>query len=201
MTAKKSDQKDPATSAASQKIPVEPAPETAQKTSQEPAPETIPPLTDPLKTAAADPTQTKIAELTEVSKRALADLQNYKRRIEEERSQFVKLANASLILGILQITDNFDRAFAHMPQELEKNEWVEGVIQIEKQLSETLKKQGLKSIESIGQKFDPNFHEALLHAPGKKDVVIEELEKGYLLNDKVLRPSKVKVGNGEKLKK
>lgn len=160
--------------------------------------------TDPQTQTAADQSQTpstaKITELTIISQRALADLQNYKRRVEEERTQFVKFANAALILEILSIIDNFNRAFDHIPQDLEKNEWVQGVINIEKQLSETLKKQGIKEIEAIDQPFDPNLHEAILHGSGKKDLIVEELEKGYLLNDKVLRPSKVKVGNGEKVK-
>lgn len=141
--------------------------------------------------------QQKIAELTEMSKRALADLANYKKRVEEEKAGFVKFANMSLILEILPVLDNFKRAFVHIPKELNENEWVKGVVQIERQLMEAFAKQGVAEIKvGKGEKLDILKHEAILQGPGEKDIILEELEKGYVFENKVIRPAKVKVGDG-----
>lgn len=140
----------------------------------------------------------EVEKLTEFAKRTLADLQNYKKRIEEDKASFVSLANAALILEILPILDSFNRAFASTPRELQENEWVKGIMAIEKQLVATLEKEGLQEIKTENGKFDPNLHEALMQGPGEKDTIIEELEKGYMLGSKVLRPAKVKIGNGNK---
>lgn len=141
--------------------------------------------------------QQKIAELTEVSKRAMADLQNYKRRTEEEKKQFVQFANAMLMAELLPVLDNFERAASHIPDSLKEHEWVKGMVHIEKQLLATIQKAGLQRMPStISEMFDPNRHEALLQGPGEKNVILEELEAGYLLAGKVIRPAKVKVGDG-----
>lgn len=134
--------------------------------------------------------------LTETSKRALADLSNFRRRNEEEKKHFVQFANALLIQEILQITDNFERAFDYIPEELKKNDWIAGITQIEKKLKGILEKQGVKEISALGKKMNTEEHEAILTGPGKKDIVIEVLEKGYMMGNKVLRPTKVKVGDG-----
>lgn len=141
--------------------------------------------------------QQKIQELTEMSKRALADLANFRKRVEDERASFAKFASLSLILEILPILDNFQRALRHVPEEWKESEWVKGVLHIEKQLEEVVKKCGLEEIPSpVGQPFDPLRHEAITQAPGAKDMVLEELDAGYMLDDKVVRPTKVKVGDG-----
>lgn len=139
----------------------------------------------------------QIAELTETAKRALADLQNYRRRVEEERAVFVAFANVGLILELLPILDNFNRAFAQVPEEISKTEWFKGALQIEQQLASVIRKQGVMEMPpQIGKKLDPKIHEAVATGPGEKDVIIEEFEKGYLLGEKVIRPAKVKVGDG-----
>lgn len=140
----------------------------------------------------------EIEKLTEVAKRALADLQNYKKRVEEDRASFVSLANAALISEILPILDSFNRAFQNTPKEFQENEWIKGIIAIEQQLVATLEKEGLQEIKTENEKFDPNLHEALMQGPGEKDTIIEEFEKGYMINEKVLRPAKVKIGDGSK---
>lgn len=140
----------------------------------------------------------QIADLTETAKRALADLQNYRRRVEEERATFVQFANVALILELLPILDNFQRAFLQVPEEISKTEWFKGALQIEQQLVAVVRKQGVSEMPSqIGKKLDPKVHEAIATGPGEKDVIIEEFEKGYLLGDKVIRPAKVKVGDGK----
>lgn len=139
----------------------------------------------------------QIQDLTETAKRALADLQNYRKRAEEEKAQFVAFATSSLVMELVSIVDNFNRAFAHVPDDVRKTDWFKGALQIEQQFVGILRKQGVKEMESqLGKKLDLNIHEPILSSPGEKDVVLEEFEKGYMLGDKVLRPAKVKVGNG-----
>lgn len=140
----------------------------------------------------------QIQELTETAKRALADLQNYRRRVEEERTAFVQFANVALILELLPILDNFQRAFVAVPEKILKSDWFKGALAIEQQLVAVVKKQGVTEMQSqVGKKLDPKVHEAVASGTGEKDMVIEEFEKGYLLGDKVIRPAKVKVGTHE----
>lgn len=142
--------------------------------------------------------QERINELTETSKRAYADLSNYRRLVDQERAQYTAFANVSFIKEILPIADNFSRAFNHVPPEVAGTEWFKGMQQIANQMSAFLKKQGVEEIPTIiGMAVDPNIHEPLMTGPGKKDSVIEEFEKGYTLGGQVLRPAKVKVGSGE----
>lgn len=142
-------------------------------------------------------TDTEIAELTRIAKQAMADLANFRRRSEEEKKQFVQFANANLILDLLKIIDTFDRSLKSMPEELKENEWVKGVQGIDQQLHSIMDKQGLTRIATVGEKLNVASHEALMQAPGEKNIILEEFEAGYMLGDRVLRPAKVKVGNGE----
>lgn len=137
-----------------------------------------------------------ITGLTETAKRAMADLQNFRRRSEEEKKAFIEFANAGLMLEILPTLDNLQRALKNVPENLKSHDFVQGILHTEKGLLTALEKFGLNAIESIGKPFEPALHEALLEAPGEKGIILEELEKGYLLGEKILRPSKVKVGNG-----
>lgn len=140
----------------------------------------------------------QIQELTETAKRALADLQNYRRRVDEERAAFVQFANVALLLELLPILDNFQRAFASVPDEVSKTDWFKGALAIEQQLVGIIRKQGVTEIpSSLGKPLDPKIHEAIATGPGEKDVVIEEFEKGYMLGEKLIRPAKVKVGDGK----
>ncbi len=138
-------------------------------------------------------TREQLQNLTAVSQRALADLQNYKRRTEEEKASFITFANAELLIALLPNIDNIHRALDHEPKDAE---WATGASQTLKQLVDTLEKLGLKPIQTKDQKFDPNLHEALITAPGQKDLIIQELEKGYTYNDRVIKRARVSVGNG-----
>ncbi len=137
----------------------------------------------------------KIEELTDGYKRAAADLQNFKRRVEEDQKNLVSFANSNLILEILPILDNFERALEHQPENVPQ-EWFDGILQIYNHFKQILEKQGVEEIKSEGEKYDPNFHEAMLHCEGEDGIIVQELEKGYLLKGKVVRPAKVSVGNG-----
>ncbi len=139
----------------------------------------------------------KIQEMTDAAKRALADLQNYRKKAEEEKAAFVQFANVGLILELLPVLDNFNRAFAQVPEEVQKTDWFKGALQIEQQLVGIMRKQGVSEMPpQIGKPVDAKFHDALAVGPGEKDIVIEEFEKGYMLAEKVIRPAKVKVGDG-----
>jgi molecular chaperone GrpE len=138
----------------------------------------------------------EIEELTGGYKRVAADLQNFKRRAEEDHKNLVTFANSNLILEILPILDNFERAVEHRPENVSA-EWLDGILQIYSQFQKILEKQGVEEIKTEGEKCDPNFHEAMLHCEGSDGVIVQELEKGYLLKGKVIRPAKVSVGNGQ----
>lgn len=146
--------------------------------------------------------QEELNNMTEMARRAMADLQNLKRRHEEERSQIIIMANGRLLSEILPILDNLDRAKQHIPKELEAlevaKEWLKGLDIAINQLHQVLNAAGIKQIDCIDQNFNPDLHEAVAQAPGEKDKIIEEFEKGYTLNGRVIRHAKVKVGNGEK---
>ena len=127
--------------------------------------------------------------------RAAADLANMRRRHEQERQEYIKQANAMLIAELLPVLDSFDRALASMPPDLRELTWIDGIVLVERQLRMVLERAGLTPIEAEGKPFNPTEHEALLHEESDKpeDTVIGELQKGYKLYDRVLRPALVKV--------
>src|SRR4030042_1698599 len=129
--------------------------------------------------------------------RAQADFINYKRRTEQERLDFNSFANANLLCGILPVLDDFERALKAVPEEFAGEDWVEGVRLVEKKSRTMLEGPGVKPIYALGEPFDPNFHEAIRQEKGKEGIIVEEYLKGYTLNDKLLRASRVAVGNGE----
>ena len=133
--------------------------------------------------------------------RAQADFINYKRRSEQERAEISQFANASLMFGLLPILDDLERAFTSIPPHLVQLTWVDGIRLIERKLQASLEAQGLSPIKALGEPFDPKFHEAAMHGKGKEGIVIEELQKGYKLHDRVIRPAMVVVGNGEEEEK
>jgi len=130
--------------------------------------------------------------------RSQADFINYKRRSEQEKEEIGKFANSILMLSLLPILDDLERAFDSIPPHLAKLTWVDGIRLIERKLQASLEAQGLSPIKAIGEPFDPNLHEATMYRKGEEGIVIEELQKGYMLHDRVIRPAMVVVGNGEK---
>lgn len=148
-----------------------------------------------LKTQLEDANQ-KVGDLTESAKRAMADLQNFKRRMEEEKRQFAKYASANVFLEILPVFDSFERAAQHLPDDLKDNDWVKGIQGIIKQFEQIMEKFSIKKMKALGEKFDPERHEAVASGEGEKDIITEELEAGYMMDEYVLRPAKVKVGDG-----
>jgi molecular chaperone GrpE len=129
--------------------------------------------------------------------RAQADFVNFKKRAEQEKKETVEFANSALILDLLAVADDLDRAFVSLPSRLSKSGWIEGIKLVYNKFRATLEAQGLTEIDAKGKPFDPHLHEAMMHQEGEEDVVIEEIQKGYKLKDRVLRPSKVIVGKGK----
>ncbi len=128
--------------------------------------------------------------------RAQADFVNYKRRIEQERAEVVSYANSALILSLLPVVDDLERALASVPDEFAESTWVEGMRHIYRKLQGVLESQGVSVIEAEGKDFDPNFHEAVMMVEGEEGKVIGETQKGYKLRNRVIRPSIVMVGKG-----
>ena len=128
--------------------------------------------------------------------RAQADFANFKRRTDQERNETVIRANAALMLNLLPVLDDLERALDNISEKLSRLTWVDGIVLIYRKLKSTLEANGLSEVKALGETFDPNFHEAALYDDGEEGKVIEELQKGYMLHDRVLRPAMVKVGRG-----
>jgi len=129
--------------------------------------------------------------------RAQADLINYRRRSEQEKAELGEYTKAMLVLGILPVLDDFERAISAVPEEEVNSGWLEGIRLIERKLRTVLESEGLSPIEALGESFDPNLHEAVRQDKGEEGIVIEEVQKGYKFRDRVLRASRVVIGNGE----
>ncbi len=129
--------------------------------------------------------------------RTQADFENFKKAQIKFAADFKKLAERNLILKLLPILDNFNLALKHLPKDSGKNEWIQGILQINDQLGELLKESNVGEIAvKKGDKFNPEFHEAVRVVKGKKkDAITKVLQKGYIFNDKLLRPTKVEVEN------
>ena len=129
--------------------------------------------------------------------RAQADFINYKRRIEQERREFNSYANTNLILSILPVLDDLERAIEAMSEEIASTEWGEGIRLVEQKFKTILQGQGVIPMISVGEAFDPNIHEALRQEKGEEGIILEEFQRGYMMGERVIRPAKVVVGNGE----
>ena len=144
-----------------------------------------------LKKQSEEKTQ-KIDELTDTLKRLQAEFENFKKRIESEKKEFVKYAKSDIIKNILPVIDSFELALKNTNN---SEKLVEGIKMIYAHLYSILESEGLRPIKAFGEKFDPYKHEVLMKESSDKpeDTILEEIQKGYTLNDKVLRFSKVKV--------
>ncbi len=145
-------------------------------------------------------------ELTECSKqrqeyfdkllRLHAEFENFKKRTIKEKQQFLKFANEGLIYELVNILDNFERAFEQTFKMNDFKSLHQGVEMILKQIHQLLEKKGVKKIECVGEAFDPTCQEAIAHIETDKhpeNTVVEEVQKGYLLEDRLIRPAVVKV--------
>lgn len=133
--------------------------------------------------------------------RTQADFINYKKRIEQEKRETMEFANSMLILDLLTVMDDLERAFVSLPAQPKGFSWIEGIKLVYNKLKTILEAQGLTEIEAEGEPFDPHLHEAVMCREGKEGIVIEEIQKGYKLKDRVIRPSMVIVGEGKESEK
>ena len=134
----------------------------------------------------------KLNELTETVQRVQADFENYKKRTEKDKEEFVKYACQNIVLDLLPILDTFELALKHTK---DKEEFVKGIELVYSNFIDILEKKGLEPINALSKEFDPVMHEALMQEKSKEKpgTVIEEFQKGYTINNKVIRPTKVKV--------
>lgn len=138
----------------------------------------------------------KAQEYLDGWRRAKADYINLKKRTEQQIKEITDFSNTVLILEILPVLDSFNQAFKHLKKMEKDDKWVEGIGQVKKQLEEVLKSEGLEKIDTVGCKFDPQLHEAVACEKNSKfedEIITEEIEVGYKLKDKVIRPAGVKV--------
>ena len=137
--------------------------------------------------------QREIDEMKTLAQRTQADFINYKRRVEKEKADLITLSNEKIMLEMIEILDNFERA---LTSEKESNDtpFYKGVGMIFKQFQDSLGKFGLQEIEALDEEFDPNVHHAVMQEDGENPgCVLEVLQKGYKLKNKVIRPAMVKV--------
>ncbi len=126
--------------------------------------------------------------------RARADFLNYKKEEMERITALLAYAGEELILKIIPILDNFELIENKLPEGLKKDENVKGILQLKNQIMDFLKNQGVEEMKTAGEKFDPNLHEAIeTKEGGQSGVILEEVQKGYIINGRLLRPAKVKV--------
>ena len=140
----------------------------------------------------------KIEELTDKVKRQMAEFDNFRKRTEKEKSQMYDMGAKTIVEKILPVIDNFERGLAAVPEDNKEDAFVVGMDKIYRQMLTVLEEAGVKPIEAVGAEFDPNFHNAVMHVEDEtlgENVVAEELQKGYMYRDTVVRHSMVKVAN------
>jgi molecular chaperone GrpE len=150
-------------------------------------------------TAELETAKGQAAELLAALQRERAEFQNFRRRTTEEREREAGLAGDYLLKKVLSIADDFDRAIDARPAELADNGWVEGITAIDRKLRGLLESEGVRPIEAVGKPFDPREHEAITQVPatGRPDgEVIAEIQRGYRVRDRILRPALVAVAGG-----
>lgn len=143
--------------------------------------------------------QAEVNEWKDKYLRSMADFDNYRKRSLEEKSDWIKRASEKLALSICDVLDNFDRALMQITDEQKEDSFIKGIVLIDQQLKSALEKEGVKRIEALGKEFDPNLHEALAHIPSdyEEGIVAAIIQNGYTMNDKLIRPVRVAVSNGQ----
>ncbi|MCX2575348.1 nucleotide exchange factor GrpE [Pedobacter sandarakinus] len=148
--------------------------------------------------SAEDKLQAEVQQLNDKYLRLYAEFDNYKRRTQKERVELLQTAGKDVIVSLLPVLDDFDRALKAMETAADVAPVKEGILLVSTKLKNTLAQKGLKDVESINQPFDTDYHEAITNIPAPtedlKGKVIDEVEKGYTLNDNVIRFAKVVVG-------
>ncbi len=145
-----------------------------------------------------DPRDAQIEDLTDKLKRQMAEFENFRKRTEKEKSSMYEIGAKDVISKILPVVDNFERGLATVPPELKDSPFEDGMEKIYKQLLKTLEDIGVKPIEAVGQEFNPNLHNAVMHVDDEnlgENIIAAEFQKGYTYRDSVIRHSMVQVAN------
>jgi molecular chaperone GrpE len=147
-----------------------------------------------------DAAHAQAAEHVATLQRTAADFSNFRRRTAEERERDLGLAADGLLLKVVAVADDFDRALDAMPAELAGQGWIEGIVLLDRKLRALLESEGVKPIEAVGRQFDPREHEAIASMPGTgrpDGEVVAEAQRGYRVRDRILRPAMVAVAAGD----
>jgi len=145
-----------------------------------------------------DPRDAQIEELQDKLKRQMAEFDNFRKRTEKEKSSMYEIGARDMIEKILPVLDNFERGLAAVPEDVKDSPFANGVVMIYKQFVKTLEDAGVEAIEAVGQQFDPNLHNAVMHIDDEaygENVISQELQKGYKYRGTVVRHSMVQVAN------
>lgn len=145
-----------------------------------------------------DPRDLQIEELTDRVRRTMAEFDNFRKRTEKEKSAMYEIGAKDIIEKMLPVADNFERGLCSIPEESKGTPFAEGMEMVYKQLQKALEEAGVNPIEAVGQAFDPNLHNAVMHIDDEslgENVVAQELLKGYTYRDTVVRHSMVQVAN------
>ncbi len=148
--------------------------------------------------AKKDPRDTKIEELEDRLKRQMAEFDNFRKRTEKEKSSMYEIGAREMIEKILPVLDNFERGLAVVPEDVKESSFAEGVTMIYKQFVKVLEDAGVEKIDAVGQQFDPNLHNAVMHIEDEafgENEISQELQKGYKYRGTVIRHSMVQVAN------
>ncbi len=148
--------------------------------------------------AKKDPRDEKIEELTDRVTRQMAEFDNFRKRTEKEKSAMYEIGAKSVIEKLLPIVDNFERGFLTVAEEDKEDSFVKGMEMVYKQILTTFETIGVKPIEAVGQEFNPDLHNAVMHVDDEtvgENIIVEEFQKGYTYHDSVVRYSMVKVAN------
>ena len=150
------------------------------------------------KDAKKDPKDAQIEELQDRLKRQMAEFDNFRKRTEKEKAAMYEIGAKDIIEKILPVLDNFERGLAAVPEDEKGSSFAEGIEKIYKQFVKTLEDAGVETIEAVGQQFDPNLHNAVMHVEDDKygeNEIAMELQKGYKYRGSVVRHSMVQVAN------
>lgn len=140
--------------------------------------------------------QQQVVDLTEALQRERADATNIRRRHDEQVASLKNVVKATVVRDLLPVIDNFERALKHVPEDLKDNDYIKGVQGVVKQFEKTLTDLGVQRIKTVGEPFDPKWHEAISmdeDSEGTTEVVSEELQSGYAIGDEVIRHAMVRV--------
>lgn len=145
-----------------------------------------------------DPREIQIEELNDQVRRTMAEFDNFRKRTEKEKSSMYEIGAKDIVEKMLPVVDNFERGLTAIPEEAKGTPFAEGMEMIYKQLLKVLEESGVKPIEAVGQPFDPNLHNAVMHVEDEtlgENIISQELQRGYMYRDTVVRYSMVQVAN------